>query len=169
MDTRRLDLGLVAGLSVQSFGEPGQRTFRLLARTEEGDVSLWLEKEQVVMLGDALEELLTRIPPPGGLDPTRLSSGTPFMGELEARVGSMELGYDRGRDGFSVIAADLMSAMPVDAIAFLADRRQFESMREEIETIVAASRPRCVLCGTPLTSEPHFCPPSNGHASFHEE
>lgn len=154
---------------MQSFGEPGQRTFRLLARSAEGNVSLWMEKEQIVMLGEAVEELLERVPLPGGLDPSRSALEMDFMGDLEVRVGSMELGYDRGRDGFSLVAGQLSSALPVEAIALLADRQQFESIREEITSIVAASRPRCLLCGTPLTGQPHFCPPSNGHASFHEQ
>ena len=31
--------------------------------------------------------------------------------------------------------------------------------------VVAAGRPRCPLCHTPLSAPgmPHFCPPTNGH------
>ena len=47
-------LGPVDGVTAESFGEPGRRTFRLFAQTGPGRVSLWLEKEQVVMLGSAL-------------------------------------------------------------------------------------------------------------------
>ena len=84
------------------------------------------------------------------------------------RSGTLELGYDRTRDGFTLVARELESPLPLDAVALLADRRQIEGIHDEIDTIVAASRPRCVLCGTPLTGEPHFCPPSNGHASLSE-
>lgn len=169
VESRRLDLGLVLDLSVQAFGEPGQRTFRLLASTDDGTVSFWMEKEQVVLLGDAVEELLRRVSAPGGMDPTRVDTGESFRGELEVRLGSLEIGYDRSRDGFTLAAAEFESPLPIDVIALLADRRHLEAIRAEIERIVAASRPRCVLCGHPLTGEPHFCPPSNGHASLHEE
>jgi hypothetical protein len=42
-------------------------------------------------------------------------------------------------------------------------------MASEIDGIVAGSRPRCVLCGAPLTGEPHFCPQQNGHARLHTD
>lgn len=163
MDKQRLDLGLVAGLSVESFGEPGRRTFRVHAATPEGDVSLWLEKEQVVMLGTAVNELLDRIAAPRAVEP-QVDGGSTFVGELEVRVGSLSLGYDSSCDGFTLEAAEFVSALPVESIVLTADRRQLEEVSEQVEAIVAASRPRCVLCGTPLTGEPHFCPPSNGHA-----
>jgi uncharacterized repeat protein (TIGR03847 family) len=168
VDTHRLDLGLVAGLSVQSFGEPGQRTFRVLAETSEGTVSLWLEKEQIAMLGGAVEELLTRVVAPRALDPRPDASGT-FVGDLEVRVGALALGYDTARNGFTIEATEFSSQLPLDEILLLADRRQLEDVRDQVQEILAASRPRCVLCGTPLTGEPHFCPQSNGHAHLDEE
>lgn len=168
MDTRRLELGLVAGLSVQSFGEPGQRTFRILAETPQGTVSIWLEKEQVVMLGSAVDEILIRVRAPQATDPAT-DGDSSFFGDLEVRAGSLALAYDGGRDGFTIEAGDFMSALPLDSISLLADRGQLEDIRRQIEDIVAASRPRCVLCGTPLTGEPHFCPQSNGHAHVNEE
>lgn len=168
VDTHRLDLGLVAGLSVQSFGEPGQRTFRILAETSEGTVSLWLEKEQVAMLGGAVQELLERVSAPRAIDPRPDASGN-FVGDLEVRAGALALGYDSARDGFTIEATEFVSQLPVDEIGLLADRRQIEDVQEQVQEILAASRPRCVLCGTPLTGEPHFCPQSNGHAHLDEE
>jgi uncharacterized repeat protein (TIGR03847 family) len=153
---------------VESFGEPGRRTFRIRAETQEGLVSLWLEKEQVVMLGSAVQELLDRVGPPRAAEP-RVDEDSTFVGELEVRVGSLSLGYDSGRDGFTLEASEFVSPLPVQSIVLTADRRQLEAVREQVDAIVAASRPRCVLCGAPLTSEPHFCPPSNGHAHLDEE
>src|ERR1039457_3843945 len=54
-DGRRLNLGVVQQLEAESFGDPGQRTFRLRATTSSGGVDLWLEKEQIVALGAAVE------------------------------------------------------------------------------------------------------------------
>lgn len=168
METHRLNLGLVAGLSVQSFGEPGSRTFRILATTAEGTVSLWIEKEQVVLLGAAVDELLSRIQEPRGENPQLEERGT-FIGDLEVRTGSLALGFDGASDGFSLVATDFLSELPIEAIELTANRGHLQSIGGEVEDIVSASRPRCVLCGTPLTGEAHFCAESNGHASFGDE
>ena len=153
----------MSGIEAESFGEPGRRTFRMLARTTEGRVSLWLEKEQVVMLGSAITELLERVPTQRGNEPSA-SSSAGFVGELEVKVGSLEIGYDAAEDGFTVEASDFASPFELSSINLVATRDHLLQVREQIDQIVAASRPRCPLCGTPLTGEPHFCPESNGHA-----
>jgi uncharacterized repeat protein (TIGR03847 family) len=162
-----LDLGPVDSVRAESFGEPGQRTFRLLAQAGGGTVSLWLEKQQLAMLGAALEDLLERTP--RGHDVTATDSDTSgFVGELEVRVGSLAVGFDPDGAGFSLGAADFTSALGLSSIVLNARRDQFTSLEQEISEIVSQSRPRCPLCGQPLTSDPHFCPESNGHARVGE-
>jgi uncharacterized repeat protein (TIGR03847 family) len=161
VDTRSLDIGLVVELSAEAFGERGQRTFRLLAASPEGKVSLWLEKEQVVALGTAIEELLLRVP--AGASPM-VPERPGIVGDLEVRVGALSIGYSARYEGFVLEATEFISAFDLDTIRLYATRSQLEVVRQEIEEIVAAGRHRCLLCGTPLTDGPHFCPPSNGHA-----
>jgi uncharacterized repeat protein (TIGR03847 family) len=162
-----LDLGPVESVRAESFGEPGQRTFRLLAQTGEGIVSLWLEKQQLAMLGAALEDLLGRTPhQQTGTVADPDSSG--FVGELEVRVGSLAVGFDPEGAGFSLEAADFTSALGLNSIVLNARREQFAQLEHEISEIVSQSRPRCPLCGQPLTSDSHFCPESNGHARVGE-
>lgn len=165
MDNQRLDLGLVDRLRAETFGEPGSRTFRLLAETGNGlgSISLWLEKEQLVVLGSALEQLLERVKPTDGLTPRSDRLGT-FEGELEVRVGSMAVGFNELEGGFEFEVGDLVSDTGWSGIRVLARRQDIEETKRQIDEIVAGSRPRCVLCGRPLTGEPHFCPESNGHA-----
>ena len=148
---------------MQAFGEPGQRTFRVLAETAEGTISLWLEKEQVVRLGYYINELLERVPVGQG-DAPESDARRGFAGELEVRVGSLTIGFDADHGGFALEATDFTSAFDLTAISLLASRNQLKEMADHIEEIVAASRPRCVLCGTPLSGDSHFCPESNGHA-----
>lgn len=164
MDNRQLDLGLVESVRAESFGEPGQRTFRLLARTEAGEISFWLEKEQLVMVGSAVDEVLRRVPERRGKQPEAdMLRG--FRGEMEVHVGALAIGYDAEHEGYSIEASDLSGPFDLTSITLLARRGDFETLSREIADIVAAGRPRCVLCGTPLIGEPHFCPPSNGHAA----
>lgn len=158
-----MDLGVVRDLRAESFGEPGSRTFRLLIPQENGSVSLWLEKEQIVMLGSALRELLSRVPGNQGHEPSTGDAAS-FLGEIEARVGSLAVGYDPERMGFSLEASDFVTAFDLESIRFITPRAVFETLADQLQAIVSAGRPRCPLCGRPLTGEPHFCPPSNGHA-----
>jgi uncharacterized repeat protein (TIGR03847 family) len=161
VENEELDLG-VASVRAESFGEPGQRTFRLLIENPSGKVSLWLEKEQLVVLGSALEELLQRIPPPHGTSPR----GTPaasFIGELEVRAGALAIGYDGEVAGFTIEASQFDSPFGLKSIKLVASRDDFSALAQQITGIAAAGRPRCPLCGTPISASAHFCPPSNGH------
>lgn len=154
-------------MRAESFGEPGQRTFRVIARTGEGSVSLWLEKQQLAMLGSALEDLLSRTP--SDFDATPGDGGASgFVGELEVRVGSLAVGFDPEAGDFSLEAGDFTSALGLSSVSLRAGRDQVESLERDISEIVARSRPRCPLCGQPLTDGPHFCPESNGHATVSE-
>lgn len=165
MESKRLNLGLVMGLHAESFGEPGQRTFRLLVETRAGRVSLWLEKQQIVALLAAADELLDRITEGDERGATSASADS-LAGDLEVRVGSLSVGFDRSNDAFLLEAGDFETAFDLTHIAMLVNRGQLEAMRDELRDIVSHSRPRCPLCGTPLTGEPHFCPQSNGHADL---
>lgn len=162
MDNRGLELGFVPAIQAESFGQPGQRTFRLFADTGMGSLSLWLEKGQIVMLGTAITDLLERVPG-AGLEPSLLETPR-FIGELDVKVGSLAVGYDEERDGFLLEASEFITQLDLTSVRFLTTREQFRSLQRQIGEIVAGSRPRCVLCGTPLNGEAHFCPPSNGHA-----
>jgi uncharacterized repeat protein (TIGR03847 family) len=154
---------LVEQLRAESFGEPGNRTFRLLAEESTARVSLWLEKEQIVMLARAAAELLERVPADVSLTPES-AGGHGFVGELEVRVGSLSVGFDSGAGAFTFEATDFESPFGLESIKLLIARDQLAQMQDDLEDIIAAGRPRCVLCGTPLGDGPHFCPPSNGHA-----
>lgn len=165
MESPELDLGVVREVRAETFGEPGQRTFRLLIPRPDGALSLWLEKEQVVMLGSALHELLRRVPADMGHEPAERPAAS-FLGEIEVRVGSLAVGYDRDSLGFALEASDFVSAFALESIRFTAARSVFEALGRQLREIAAAGRPRCPLCGRPMTGEPHFCPESNGRASL---
>ncbi|HZS95048.1 MAG TPA: DUF3090 family protein [Chloroflexota bacterium] len=162
MDRSHLDLGWVDSAAVESFGEPGGRTFRILASTPSGSVSVWLEKYQVALLAPALEELLEKTPRGESI----AQAGEPSLrGDLEVKAGSLALGYDGAANAFQLEASDLEeSPMNIDSVQFRTGRESVERMLDQTRDILAASRPRCPLCGTPLTGEPHFCPESNGHS-----
>lgn len=169
MDEERLNLGVLKELAAESFGEPGKRTFRLKATTGSGEVHLWLEKEQLVALGAAVEQILERVPQEQGVEPRTVTSAAEITGEVTARAGSLSLAFDTTQNVFAIEASDLIEAtLDVQIFLLLVTRAQLQSVEEELDAIIAAGRPRCPMCGTPLTAAAHFCPPSNGHAKVRD-
>lgn len=165
MNEGRLNVGVVDELVAEAFGQPGERTFRLKATTSSGEVALWMEKEQLVVLGAAVEQILERVPKTEGISPKPVTAAAQVTGEVIARVGSISLGFDYAQSAFVLEARDLRDAtLDVQTLLLLATRGQLSTVEEQVDEIVAAGRPRCPMCGTPLTEQAHFCPPSNGHA-----
>lgn len=179
------DFGLIDRLQASSVGLPGQRTFRLQFINDDGrGAALWIEKEQLQALGTAVDQLLAQLaaeqeqPVPGqgpgwldlaarepepGADPDPSFLESP---EVEFRIGRLALGYDEARARFTLLVHDLEGDQEGTAdFRCMVTREQLRRLSRQIEAVVAAGRPTCPLCGTPLSAgTAHFCPPSNGHA-----
>ncbi|HVF05561.1 MAG TPA: DUF3090 domain-containing protein [Frankiaceae bacterium] len=169
-------------------GQPGERTFFLQARGGGAVTSVALEKVQVSVLAEKVEELLDEVrrrgvdvaavAPAGSDDVAPLDQ--PILEEF--RVGTMRLAWD-GEDDVVVIEA-LAQTGTEDAEADAADetaddteddeagpdmlrvRISAETARAFVQRarrVVAAGRPPCPLCGLPLDPEGHICPRQNGH------
>lgn len=164
-------------------GSPGERTFFLQARGDGRLVSVALEKVQVAVLADRLDQLLdevrrrseslaeaSAVPDVEDVEPLE----TPLFEEF--RVGTMALGWD-GDDGRVVIEAhavrpdeeertDPPAEDDEDAGDVLRVRVAPGAARafaRRASRVVAAGRPPCPLCGQPLDPEGHVCPRQNGH------
>lgn len=180
MKRPRHNMGRVEWIGAEAVGVPGQRTFRVLAYTTNGSAQLWLEKEQLQALAEAVARMLLEIDTERGMD--LRSMGPPLSApkppdfpanpELEIRVGTLGLKYDPQRDLIALEAFDLESPdddMPM--FRCLASRQQMEALQANSLEVVGAGRPRCPLCGTPLSQAgmPHFCPRTNGHQKLTSE
>jgi uncharacterized repeat protein (TIGR03847 family) len=154
---------------VEALGEPGQRRFRLIA-VIGGDTSIvWMEKSQLDALGRALEQILDQLP---DLGPEQSVTHFDIIADLDTRqqfrAGRMELGFDEVNDRIIMIAHRIESETADDpGIVCRMTRSQARELSEEAARVVAAGRPRCVLCGQPFTAGQHACPKQNGH--FPEE
>ena len=49
----------LTSLGSEAIGEPGNRTFRILADSDRSSASLWIEKEQLYQLAMAIHRLVT--------------------------------------------------------------------------------------------------------------
>ncbi len=160
-------------------GQPGDRTFYLQASGGGRTVSVALEKVQVSVLAERLEELLEEVRRRGAGDvpavaPRELEDTAPLDApvEEEFRVGTMGLAWD----GEVVVVEALAPAESEDDVEPLTDAEEGpDALRVRLsadmarafivraQRVVAAGRPPCPLCALPLDPEGHVCPRQNGH------
>jgi uncharacterized repeat protein (TIGR03847 family) len=164
-------------------GQPGDRTFYLQATGGGRTVSVALEKAQVSVLADRLEELLEEVRRRGAGDvprtaPAELEDTAPLdvPVEEEFRVGSMGLAWDAD-EGKVVVEALAQPETEADAevepmsdaeegpdvLRVVLDAAQVRAFVRRAQRVVAAGRPPCPLCSLPLDPEGHVCPRQNGH------
>lgn len=169
MSPERYDFDVVTRLDTDAVGRPGSRRFRLIVQNENQTAFLWLEKEQLQALGLAVDQLLMKVrvlwsssdPQP---PPTEAHGSFDGGATVEIHVGRLGLGFDETSKLFVLLAHDVESD-PDDSPSFrcLCSRSQLSRLSESINIVLAAGRPRCPICGSPLEGSSHFCPGSNGH------
>ena len=163
-------------LRVEAIGQPGQRRFRLMAVVDGSTHIVWMEKQQLQALGLALEQLLEQLPDAGpDLGPTSLPLDFDIEGARQFRAGRMELGYDERRDRLVIAAHDVQRDDEEDDsdtidlersrpnFACRLTRAQAREISADAAAVVSAGRPRCTMCGQPMSPDGHACPQMNGH------
>jgi len=163
-------------------GPPGERTFFLQARGGGRLVSVALEKVQVSLLAEKLEELLTEAHRRFGIElpevPAAAFDNDPLDTPVdeEFRVGTLGLAFDVDTSTVIIEAiavgepdAELGEAGaedPEDNLDRLRVRLTPQAARAFIDRarrVVSAGRPPCPLCGQPLDPGGHLCPRHNGY------
>lgn len=163
-------------------GQPGERTFYLQASGGGRTVSVALEKAQVAVLAERLEELLETARRSGAdvpsSAPRELEDTAPLDApvEEEFRVGTMGLAWDGEAGRVVVEALAQVDAPEAEQVEPLSDAEEGpDALRIHLtaagarafvvraQRVVAAGRPPCPLCGLPLDPEGHICPRQNGH------
>lgn len=170
-------------------GPPGERTFYLQARGGGRTVSVALEKVQVSLLAEKLEELLGEAHTRFGLKLPESSDAVdnePLEAPVdeEFRVGTLGLAYDV-EDSSVIIEAiaveegefdadadtdtdsgDEENAEIPDHLDRLRVRLTPQGVRDFVDRarrVLSAGRPPCPLCGQPLDPAGHLCPRNNGY------
>jgi uncharacterized repeat protein (TIGR03847 family) len=171
-------------------GEPGQRTFFLQARGDGRVTSVALEKQQVAVLAERVEELLDEVvrrsggtAPVPAMAPADLIDNDPLDVPIEEdfRVSSMTLTWDGERDVVVIECREVaepdeddeetpdaepsLSLTPVEGsiLRVAITGVQARVFAHRAAAVVAQGRPPCPFCGNPLDPEGHICPRSNGY------
>ena len=161
------DLGLVDSFEAESIGEPGDRRFRLRLMASGETASLWIEKEQVQALANAIEQVLVlhRKDRDGSRPPAAGLADFPRHPTHDFRVSRLALAYDDGGEALAIYATDAAAGDQERATLRASFSRELaRRFSRQAQDAVAAGRPLCPLCKEPLDPGEHLCPPANGHA-----
>jgi uncharacterized repeat protein (TIGR03847 family) len=163
-------------------GPPGERTFFLQARGGGRLVSVALEKVQVALLAEKLEELLLEAHRRFGVElPEVVTASTdnePLDTPLdeEFRVGTLGLAFDVDTATVVIEAIavgeeeaeeeeeeDEEATADRDRLRVRLTPQATKAFIERAKKVVASGRPPCPLCGQPLDPAGHLCPRHNGY------
>ena len=161
-------------------GPPGERVFYLQARGGGRLVSVALEKVQVALLAEKLDELLGEAHRRFGVTLPEADVDTPDNEPLESpvdeefRVGTLGLAFDV--DTTTVVIEAIAAgeteedeesvedeASDLDRLRVRLTPTATREFIERARRVVAAGRPPCPLCGQPLDPKGHLCPRHNGY------
>ncbi len=162
-------------------GEPGERVFYLQAAARGRITSVALEKQQVRVLAERVDELLDEVlrrsggtAPVPAVAPGELDDLAPLDSPLseEFRVGAMALAWDEEGERVIIEAGAATEEEEADlddeenGPDILRVRLTGSAARAFVKramAVVEAGRPPCPFCGQPLDPDGHICPRSNGY------
>ncbi len=167
-------------------GPPGQRTFFLQARTGPRVTSVALEKQQVLVLAERIDELLDELlrSVEGGssipaLPPVALEDNGPLEQPIveEFRAGTMTLSWDSADERVvvevfpfsedSVVEPgtpeeEIEEPEPEEVLVVRLPAGLARAFSKRAQAVVGAGREPCPFCGSPLDPSGHLCPRANG-------
>lgn len=171
-------------------GPPGQRAFFLQARAGTRVTSVALEKQQVQILGERVDELLDELLSGGGVaalipavTPVDEIDTAPLDQPIveEFRAGTITLSWDSEDERvvievFPVVEVvvpieadeDDLVDLPIDEPEpeelFVVRMTPFQArvFATRAGSVVQAGRPSCQFCGGPVDPSGHLCPRANG-------
>ena len=176
MSAEIIELDDIDGLGAGAVGEPGQRAFYIQARTEQTQLTVLVEKEQVALLATEAVAFLDRIAEQYPEDPITLPPAVADLREPTVplfRARLIGLGFDAERELVLIELRersaedeeDEEEARPPAAeeeegfvARVYATRPQVRAMAAQGAAVVAAGRPPCPLCDQPMDPAGHRCP-----------
>jgi uncharacterized repeat protein (TIGR03847 family) len=167
-------------------GPPGQRTFFLQARTGARVTSVALEKQQVSVLAERIDELLDELisstessSPIPALPPVALEDNEPLEQPIveEFRAGTMTLSWDSEDERIVVEVFPFNDATvvepgtpeeeidepePEEVLVVRLPAGLARAFSKRAQAVVEAGREACPFCGGPMDPAGHLCPRANG-------
>jgi uncharacterized repeat protein (TIGR03847 family) len=164
-------------------GEPGSRAFFLQARSGARVVTIALEKQQVALLAERIDELLDEVMESAAtlvpaVAPYALDDNDPLEQPIaeEFRAGTMTLAWDPdaakivievfpvddGPEGDEDEDDDAEEREPSEMLLVRLDPAPARAFVKRAGLVVEAGRPSCPFCGMPIDPDGHLCVRANG-------
>lgn len=167
-------------------GPPGQRTFFLQARAGARVTSVALEKQQVSVLAERIDELLDEVMRSGdgegtvpAVTPVGLEDKLPLEQPIveEFRAGTMTLSWDAADERIVVevfpfteeaVASpdqpeeEIDEPDPEELLLVRLPAGAARAFSQRAQSVVSAGRQPCPFCGGPVDPAGHLCPRANG-------
>lgn len=167
-------------------GPPGQRTFFLQARTGNRVVSIALEKQQVAVLAERIDDLLDELmasEATRGLIPAvaphDLDDDEPLDQPIEEefRAGTMTLSWDTQDERIVIevfpfveaavvtpdqLGEDFEEPEPEEVFLVRIPAGTARAFVQRAARVISAGRPDCPFCGNPIDPDGHLCVRANG-------
>ncbi|HET7430494.1 MAG TPA: DUF3090 domain-containing protein [Nocardioides sp.] len=161
-------------------GEPGARTFFLQARSGPRLVSVALEKQQVAVLAERIDELLDEVMASTGTEtlipavaPVGLDDSEPLEQPIDEqfRAGTMTLSWDPGISRVVIEVFPLTEsaedddpeeAEPDEVFLVRIEAGPARAFVKRAALVLDAGRPDCPFCGNPIDPDGHLCVRANG-------
>jgi uncharacterized repeat protein (TIGR03847 family) len=174
-----IELDDIDGLGTGAVGEPGKRAFYIQARTENAQLTVLVEKEQVALLATEAVAFLDRIADDYPELPVSLAEGEAQLREPTVplfRARLIGLGFDPERELVllelreraddedddaedETAVAEAVEDAEIGYVARIyATRAQVRAMAARGAEAVAGGRPPCPLCDMPMDPAGHRCP-----------
>lgn len=158
-------LDSVDRITLGALGPPGRRTFYLQARQGPRLITLVIEKDHVIALEEASEEIFKAAGYPtqrGAFNAADMALEEPI--EPAFRVGTLSLGYAHDRD-LVLLECRARVDEPEEgpSAQFWITRAQLEAMSSHGAVVASQGRPVCPLCRVPMDPSGHTCFATNGH------
>lgn len=145
-----IELDPVTHITAGALGKPGQRVFFIQAEKGPDIVTLLCEKEQVLALAEAVDEMVQNLEEEFGLarhegvkvDEAAMAIKEPV--DPLFRVGAMGLGYDANRDRILLVAQEALAedeARDPRETRFFATRAQMQALSAYARDVAGKGRP----------------------------
>jgi uncharacterized repeat protein (TIGR03847 family) len=165
-----IELDEVDGLGAGAVGEPGHRAFYIQARSEQTQLTVLVEKQQVDLLATEAVEFLDRIAEqypelPFDVPPSQSTLQEPTVPLFRAAL--IGIGFDPERELVLIELRERPEDDDVDdeddddegyVARIYATRAQVRAMAARGAEAVAGGRPPCPLCEMPMDPSGHRCP-----------
>lgn len=167
-------------------GPPGERTFFLQARSGARVTSVALEKQQVSVLAERVDELLDELlrteegqASVPAVSPVALEDDAPLEQPIveEFRAGTMTLSWDAADERIvievfpyteeSVVEPgtpeeEIEEPEPEEVLLVRLPAGLARAFSKRAQAVVSAGRRQCPFCGGPMDPSGHLCPRANG-------